>query len=509
MELHSVYKILTNNLGVKHQATRTLIPRASGLSVFNLDLKRAEVAIESGRLNDAFSLLQSSTRTKHAGGQQLIDRLIGAFVDRAKKLLAQDSLDAAQLDARHAQQLAGQQIEVIQLLNQIDQKRNSIVGHAREAASEALTDQLKLRIDSSDDAGVIRWIADNRLTANSRLDPLITEAATRLQQQAVADFETGRLDRCQENVDLLAKAGFCQQPLGELSDQLTRCRLAIQELKNSNFELALRQLKRAIQISPAATWLESAIAATSQCRDNAERVHSGPLGLFADMARPPVPSNNSIKQAGKRDIRSPRLANAPRQMKCDKSILQVDQLGSILLLRGDLISIGTPSVGKSADIVLQTDGLNAKILISRDGEDYFASSQHGFFVNNQMSDRHILSDGDTITVGTRGRLKFLRSVAASNSAVLMMQGGKLKRRDIRSIVLMDDSILFAKSGGHFPIADLPNRVIVRPTEKSGDEYLIHEQGSTEHRLLSADHSQSIANIRFALSPNAVPHLRQS
>ena len=127
------------------------------------------------------------------------------------------------------------------------------------------------------------------------------------------------------------------------------------------------------------------------------------------------------------------------------------------------------------------------------------SSAGGLRVNNVLAQRHILTSGDVITVGARGRLKFLRSVAASNSAVLIVQGAKLKRRDIRGIVLVDDAVVFGDSGCHFSIPNLPRRVILRPSVEA-QEFLIHEKGSSNQFRLAYDQPKSIAGVGFTLSP---------
>ena len=93
------------------------------------------MAIEGGRLDEAFQLLQSSAETKHANGQRLSDRLITELLNRAQLHLDHDRLQAAQLDAEMAKQLGGQQVAVVQLLEQVDNKQRSQAGHARKAAS--------------------------------------------------------------------------------------------------------------------------------------------------------------------------------------------------------------------------------------------------------------------------------------------------------------------------------------------------------------------------------------
>jgi len=191
--------------------------------------------------------------------------------------------------------------------------------------------------------------------------------------------------------------------------------------------------------------------------------------------------------------------NKASDSNCSQSLLQVDQLGGILLLRGNSISIGTPRIASDSTVVLQTDGLISQIQISRDGEDYFVSSNDGVFVNDYLAKRHILNHGDIITVGARGRLKFLRPVAASNSAVLIVQGAKLKRRDIRGIALVDEAVIFGDSNCHFAVPNLPRRVIVRP-DGSGQGFILHEKGASQQHRLTYGQSKSIADISFTLLP---------
>jgi hypothetical protein len=92
---------------------------------------------------------------------------------------------------------------------------------------------------------------------------------------------------------------------------------------------------------------------------------------------------------------------------------------------------------------------------------------------------------------------------ASNSAVLMVQGAKMKRRDIRGIVMVDESVVFGDSGCHFSVPDLPRRVIVRPANHgTSGTYVIHEKGATDRQLLNAGQTQSVAGVQFTLLPES-------
>ena len=286
-----------------------------------------------------------------------------------------------------------------------------------------------------------------------------------------------------------------------MHEQLIRCRSVDQAIQAAKFEIALRTIQIIQQVSAKAVWVKSALAAIKQCQAGIDTLHAGPLGLLPSrLAEPLQPSLLTAapqRPLPKKPVPSPM--NLVANSNCSQSLLQVDQLGGILLLRGNSISIGTPRIASDSTVVLQTDGLTSKIKISRDGEDYFVSSNDGLFVNDYMAKQHILNHGDIITVGARGRLKFLRPVAASNSAVLIVQGAKLKRRDIHGIVLVDEAVIFGDSHCHFSVPNLPRRVIVRPND-SGQEFLIHEKGASQQHRLAYGQSRSIADVGFTLLP---------
>lgn len=168
-------------------------------------------------------------------------------------------------------------------------------------------------------------------------------------------------------------------------------------------------------------------------------------------------------------------------------ILQVDGLGSLLLLQNDRVSIGTASSSMRCDLTLQTEGDSVPMLICRDDEDYFAES----------TSRRLLASGDSITVGQRGRLRFTKPVPASSSAILEVTGAKLPRRDIRRVVLLADSLLFGSSACHFclPVDGMP--IIMQPSEAG---YTLHRQGGFDIKSLAVGDSVRIDDTRFALTP---------
>ena len=461
------------------------------------------MAIDGGRLDEAFTLLQPATATKHANGQRLRNRLIAELLDRAQLHMVRGRLQAAQQDAELAKQLGGQQVAVVQLLEQIKNKQRSQAGHAREAASSSKLRHLEALVQSNDHEQTIIWLATQPTSfrESPKAIALATKPIVELKMQAAADFNSGRLDRCAAKINLLLETGDKSQDTIEMREQLVRCRSVDQAVQEAEFGAALRTIQIIQQVSAKAAWVKPALAAIKQCQTGIETLHAGPIGLLpshlVESPQPPSLAATRQRSLTEKPVQLPmNLASEPN---CSQSLLQVDQLGGILLLRGNSISIGTPRIASDSTVVLQTDGLISKIQISREGEDYFVSNNDGVFVNDYLAKRHILNHGDIITVGARGRLKFLRPVAASNSAVLIVQGAKLKRRDIRGIALVDEAVIFGDSNCHFSVPNLPRRVIVRPNG-SAQEFLIHEKGASQQHRLAYGQSKSIAGVGFTLLP---------
>jgi hypothetical protein len=87
--------------------------------LFQLDLKRAEVALASGRLEEACQLAQQRSVREHRDGQRLIDKLIDALLARVAQHMEADRLDVARHDADLAFALGGCKSEVVAAMTQL------------------------------------------------------------------------------------------------------------------------------------------------------------------------------------------------------------------------------------------------------------------------------------------------------------------------------------------------------------------------------------------------------
>jgi len=313
-------------------------------------------------------------------------------------------------------------------------------------------------------------------------------------------IKIGRLERANAVLTTMHHAGFEDSQTIQLGNVLKKFNDIVNDVRDARYVHASRKLKLQKQVIPDAVWIDDAIEAAEKCQAATEQILSGPLGFV--VSETGSDQRKSMKPSEKRNAEQNAQAIANSEVKTPvadgfQTLLHVDQLGSLLILTSPRITVGTTSSvrhNSGSDIVLQTEGGDS-IEITRSGGDYLAESRSNFVVNDRSSNQHLLSNGDTIHVGKRGRLKFLQSVAASDSAVLKISGSKMKQRQIRSIVLLGESLVFGASSGHFRVPGLRHRVILSPQAASGS-FLIHQQGSTDRFELTPAATATFDGCRF-------------
>lgn len=441
-------------------------------------------------------MLTSTPQRFHADGQRLVDRLVAALLERGSAHYQQLRYGAARDDAALAKQLGGPQVEVEQLLQQVDARDQSFVQKAAEQNENEIVGRLTELVETEkfEQAAILIAEMPSGARGSADVQRLTARVGEAIRKQIDADLRTGRLDRAVVSLAMLQRAGIDDSETVGLQSHIGQLSQIVNDARQADYTMVLRKLKLQQQVFPDAKWIGEAIAATEKCIAAVEDIFSGPLGFVNDEKRQKLAQSKS-------QTTSPYFGGGQQQSPRRSSLLHVDQLGSLLVLAEPQVTIGTTSsrrsgIGAAADVVLQTDG-GGLITVQRSGEDYLAQSSEPFVVNDRSSRQHLLSDGDTMEVGKRGRLKFLRSVSASDSAVLRITGSKMKQRQIRSIVLMGDSLVFGPTSGHFRLANLRSRVIMRPVVGE-DAFMIHQQGRAERQSLISGAAASFDGCQFSL-----------
>ncbi len=503
--------------------------------MLNLQLKQAETAFANGQLDEAFLLVRSKSARTTRQAQQLAARLVGALVSRGNDHLVGGRLSAAAADAAKAVELGGQQPEVVELFEAV-RSAKSVRGKQQQHDHE-LVRQARRQIDRGA-ATVGRRILDlanadqtdvQRLAGQLSVQQELGDAALRRARAAIdeghhekgldvlidllrsqpdhpdalkevsrvigpvasqlrEELRAGRLDRAlpwQGRLELIADESAEAR---ELVDIMQRCLRASHFMDRSLLDDAEREMGLLAQMMEQADWivqvresLQSAISAISQLR-------RGPLGLIhAGLVEP------SQRPVVATTVYRPVLEEKGYDSPLPKSLLlQVDGMGSALLLRSDEVRIGSASRSESIDIPLMSDGIDAPVQIRRQGDDYLLVCQQPIEVNGQMTDRRLLAGGDVLSVGRRGRIRFRKPIAASATALLDLTGATMQRTDIRRIVLFADSLIVgADPGSHLAVSGVPSRYVlyssadqlaVRPIANPSDQVAAQQPASIPVRL---------------------------
>ena len=469
--------------------------------MFQLQLKRIDTAIAAGRLDEAFDLLISAPQREHREGQRVVDSLAEHLVRRAEQHLREQRPGDAKSDTHKAIRLAGRRPEIADLDERIAQAETERRTHqeaereaARAAKIQAQLGHLTLgqdllpsgphhsrlsaemerqraiaveaagrldhAIDSGDWQGSVAVLKslDSEILRHRIVADKIRSAIDPIVKNASIELGNGRLDRVADILNLIGPLASGHAEFVELRNATEHCTRALHFIDLAQYSDADRELALAAQMVGASSWLSETRASLAELIRHSTAVRSGPLGLLQNRTvsadtnaySPPRPSAPFVPSVHSRTSDPDEVAN----------LLRVDGLGSILLLDSDVVSIGSFSNSKRYDIPIQTDGPPSPLYIRRAGEDYFAESESEFRLNDQPTKRRLLSSGDSISFGRRGRLKFRKPIPASSSAVMQLTGSGLARREIRHIALMSDSLLFCNSGGHFSISNCENPIVV-------------------------------------------------
>ena len=465
--------------------------------MFNLDLKKAETALDAGRLDEAYKMLTSTPQREHAEGQRMIDRLVAALLQRGNLHYQQQRYSEARSDATLAKQIGGPQIEIVELLQKVDAREDSVAVKSLQQSVEEVATQIEHFLKQQQSNRAMELLAT--LPPASRKDIAIVrltqEVASAAHLQIINDLELGRLERAGGSLKLLKLAGIDDNETSQLDGVLQRFDKIAKDIRESNFVDAARELKLQQRVIPNATWIGESVEAANRCITSVEQILSGPLGFVLPDKTPSQRKSNAQSHFDASD-NSPPISSSESAAN-QQTQLHVDQIGSLLVLTGPKILVGTTTssrIGQRSDIVLQTEG-GAAIEIIRSGGDYLAKSKFKFKVNGKFLKQHLLAHGDAIEIGKRGRLKFLQSVAASDSAVLTITGSKMKQRQIRSIVLLGDSLVFGPTSGHFRLPNLQRRIIFSPSAEAG-AFVICQQGNPDRIALTPEAPANIDGCRF-------------
>lgn len=474
-----------------------------------LRIRQAETAMADGRLDEAFEIVRGRDVRSHRRAQDLIGRLVRAFVDRAREHLREGRLPQAALDGEKATDLGGNLPEVASLRAAIANAM-SCDQHSRRRKTDAVAaarrhvDEGRLSIGQGflehlpDDAKEARGLAqeidarrDLAVAALGRgqaaiarqdwpaaIDAMIearqahasneqvvqgiaglTEAVNR---QIRTDIQRGRLDLAELLLNKLMSLSDQAIETQEHRRILADCRRAGADVAGGRVAEALGTLNRLATILPECDWVRKSLAAAQQVHDGFSQLTGGPLGMLSgarvelgrtlpiDALQAPAPSPHAAADPVGQVDRLPR-----------RFLIHIDGVGSYLVLRDRQITIGPASSSQQPDLTLMARSELPPISIERIDEDYFLSSRSGVRINDKSVTRGLLNHGDTISLSERARLRFEQPHPASTSAVLDLLGTRLPTGDVRRVILMDkDIVIGPAASAHIRASQLAEPVVL-------------------------------------------------
>ena len=463
-----------------------------------LRIRQAEIALQDGRLEDAFQQAIAPEIQAHRRGQRLATNVVNRLVDRANQHLNANRISEAAKDVDRAFRLGGNQEKIVELQNRINQQLAQKMAADRDRQGQLhAARQLAGRGDFSGVQNMVAQVADDSPTVvalkrdvqlkNRELEQVIVrcqnaidrgafddaliamQAALRINSnhsqviqirdqiiralldQAQADLRSGRLDRANETARSLEPFAASSSAIRELGRIVQQCQFAAATLQNWRNQELSASLQKLALLLPDSPWLQQAIVQGDALETALAALRKSPLGLVSPCERPLANSDAE-----------PILATAVDRQPVSRTkfTLQIDGYGTVLVLPNDSVTFGPISTSRPADVPLLAPPDANRFRIQRQEEDYFLHSDRPMRINETDQSAKLLSHGDRLLPHQRCALRFLVPCPASTSAVVDLTAARMERRDIRRIVLMDDSLVIGPNGAaHVQHKDVGQQII--------------------------------------------------
>ncbi len=525
-----------------------------------LRLKQAETAVADGRLDEAFDIVQSEQIRQHRRGQKLISRLARAFAKRGQENLEAERAQLALIDCNKAEKLAGNTNDVARLRSAIcsemeqrrlrNQHRSYKVTEARRQIQDgwiSVGEQILNDADENDgqmgmvmqQANVARLQlneaiakADRALrrndldsaidiflqtgvtnSKNDRVTELVSKIKSLSIQQIRDNFNSGRIDRARSLWQKVSPIANGTSEISELGSALSQCRKAAEYVAAGRPREAVVLLRKVKVICPSAKWLGTVTEQTQKAAGLLDELAASPLGLDICSGTPyengtggekinKVPVGDSIKS---RELRHGMNDTGADSSLPSEFVMQMDGVGSFLVLRERCITVGPVSSSARPTVGLMADPNIPVATIERVQDDYFIRSSSPIRVNDITTNNKLLVDGDRIILSPRCRMKFHIPNPASTTAVLALSGTRLGRADIRQIILMDRDILIGPAAGNHILAEFLDKTVAiyaqnnRLLCKASEKVLVDDKKISSTAGLAIDKQIRIGQISFVIT----------
>lgn len=520
--------------------------------MFNLRLRQAETAFREGRLDEAVELASLSEVREHRDGQRLITKLVTALVRRGQEHFDAGRLESAQHDCELARRFGGNQPEITKLFGTLaeasqerqrqKQRQQKLIGDARgevESGNCDLGEQIMQR--AANDGSSVARLGDEIAVRRGRIEAALdranqsvesgrtAEAVSRIEElrrvspghpdlarlidqvtgpvveKVRSEIEAARLDRVGSLLERVRPLVDLDTELDEFDRIVELSRRAAGLLENSRFDEVTVSLRNLSSLLPGTKWVDELIAKTDEAARLASELKATPLSLLDGQ---PGAVTTSIRPSAAAAEPIHGRVRAAASSGGNRYLLQIDGTGSALLLCGRRVSIGSARQKSRVDLALTGYAEDAVSYIERRGESYRLVAGADAVIDGRPGRDSFLAADSCVSFGNRCRFKFRVPNAAAPSAVLDLDGTRLSRPDIRTVVLFDETMIVGPGkSSHLTGRSLDNPIVL--CRRDGEFFVRSGFAGREERrspgrlqAVPLGESVEVAGSRMLISPVA-------
>lgn len=468
--------------------------------MLNLKIKQAEYAFSDGRLDEAFELTVNAETLSHRQGQVLAGKLGRALTDRGGEHLSAGRVEQSLADCNKAVKLLGNTTQVSELrasiVKAMEQKRFADKQHLEkiEIAQKNIEDgwvSVGVEILEGEQQGHGDVLLQNAAAMRAKAKAVLTKARQALKADeveaaieilrrggikdisfqdpelsgkickaicadATENLNIGRIDLAARKLELLERIEAKCLEAEELSSAVAQCRKARGYVASGQLGWAVELFARLKMVLPRAKWITNAAEESKKGAKAIEALRAGPLALAGSSVSYSQGTVAEESQAGVKQKTQQKRKTAMAETMPSKFMLQIDGVGSYLVLCEDSITIGPVSSSERCDVAIVASADMPVARIDRSQGDYFIKSSRPISINENAVTGKLLASGDKIALSNRCRMKFVRSNSASNTAELAASSVRFTRADMTGVILMDREILIGAGGSNHIRTDQVN-----------------------------------------------------
>ncbi len=489
-----------------------------------IQIQKARLALRNGNLDDAFTIVTRERLEDYRQSREILEALVDPLLVRARAHLEARRLEDALADVERAQRAGGNRPEIAELREKVlaeyaqnaklKQEVHQVLESARRRIEDGRLEECAERLAAVPEGGaeqagelqrrleqrarqakeaaarieesLSRADVENAMAAaeslkavaanESETRALLDRVAGALEGAVVRAMTMGNLAEARRLLDKARTLGLAAPQARQWQETLDTAEKTALAVARGDWASALVQARRLERFLPDVWWVSQTNEQLMMAEEALRGLRAGPLGdRFGNAAAPKVPLH-ALSTCGVPELTSAPpppaewIARAGAAQAAPKAqagpargryLLWVDGVGSYLVLSADCVTIGRAGSSNRPDIALSADiaGVHAQIL--RVDHEYFLAPQAAVAVNGAPVSRHLLANGDELTLGARTKLAFKLPTALSSTAMLELPSGLQVARDVNKVILLDQHLVFGPRGNaHIAVSGLTERVVV-------------------------------------------------